>query len=117
MLRVCPLLALLLTVTAISCDSFTAELEPWEQRGAEGSKVALVRAWYEDAIVRVQETQLGKVSNAAVLAAMVAKYPPDWDQAISIPSDSGITRVTTLIGPDQPASTFSPDTLSAVRTI
>ena len=85
--------------------------------GAEGSKVALVQAWYEEAIVRVQAEQLGKVNNAAILAAMVAKYPPDWDQAISVPIDSGITRVMTVLGPDQPASVYSPDTLDAVRTI
>ena len=31
MLRVFPFLALLLTV--VSCDSFTAELEPWKKKG------------------------------------------------------------------------------------
>ena len=52
-----------------------------------------------------------------VLAAMAEKYPPDWSQSVTIPSDSGITHVTTLLGPGQPATTHSHDTLAAVRTI
>ena len=90
-----------------------------EPASTESDPVEHVRRWYEEAIARTQEERLGKFSNAEIMAAMVAKYPPDWSQAVSIshPSQDDITRVTTLLGPGQPTTTHSHAALGVVRTI
>ncbi len=99
---------------AAACDSIQISIDPLPP-GA--SKVAQVEAWYDKAFIQTQERALGKFNNAEVLEAMVAKYPPDWSQAVTLGLGDGITRVTTVLGPGQPATTHSPGELGAVRTI
>ena len=115
MLRFLRDITFLLTLCVVSCDSLSGDPEP-ALPPAGDSKTALAQAWYEEALVRTQ-TRMGKQEHPAVLAAMVKQYPPDWSQAVSLPIGSGITRVTTVLGPQQPATTRSHTTLAAVRTI
>ncbi len=103
MLRFLRDITFLLTLCVVSCDSLSGDPEP-ALPPAGDSKTALAQAWYEEALVRTQ-TRMGKQEHPAVLAAMVKQYPPDWSQAVSLPIGSGITRVTTVLGPQRPATT------------
>ena len=99
------------------CDSIGTREGPLPDRPPDRMEQA--RHWYESALPELQDQRrLDKFSNAEILAAMVAKYPPDWTQSVMLMMEGGVTRITTVLGPEQPSTTHSHDSLlAAIRTI
>ena len=85
---------LILALGFFGCDSFFA-LDS-DVSGRHFDRVQVVRSWYESARSQPQpvlpggkNTNIDDSTQAAVLAAMVRQYPPDWDKAVMWPNGGG----------------------------
>jgi len=113
-IRASYLLLPFLVFYGVSCDNFVPNAD---SPPSPDPRHALVEAWYNESISQLQSARYGKWENAEILAAMVNKYPPDWTQSFSMPLGEGITRVITILGAEQSATTHSHAALAAIRTI
>lgn len=110
------------------CDSsFVPDVEP-PLSEVQGKRVEAVKEWYLTALSKEQSAPpvlpdgaAGKIGNdstiAAVLAAMVRKYPPDWDKMETWSDGKGGYLAATLLGSNQPMISPSDSRLSVIRTL
>lgn len=107
------LVATLISIVFVGCDS-----------GIDGEDVVISDSEAIEAAQRFYESFHGLRANSSgdsvrafVLAEMVRQHPPDWTQAVAWPDGRGGMHVVTLIGVDKPATSFSHDDVSVVRTL
>ena len=96
------------------CDS-AIESEP----DAGPDLISQVRSWYETTLPLHQdslEVSYKTEGRFKVLAAMVKKYPPDWDNAVAFRSTSGSHHVAALLGAGESTACFSNPELTVIRT-
>ena len=110
------------------CDSsFVPDVETLPLEEAS-DRVEAVQDWYESALAKEQsmppvlpDGAVNKTLNdstiAAVLASMVRKYPPDWDQAETWSNGSGGYYAATVLGIDESATSHSDSRISVIRTL
>ena len=109
---------LLALLVFAGCDSLHMAEIP--VGSGEYELIAEARRWYEEALTtRQEERRVEKFSNAEILEAMVAAYPPDWTQAVtlSVPDNDALVRVATILGAEQPEASVQSDSIDIVRTI
>ncbi len=100
------------------CDSsFVPDVETLPLEEAS-DRVEAVQDWYESALAKEQsmppvlpDGAVNKTLNdstvAAVLASMVRKYPPDWDQTETWSNGSGGYYAATVLEIDESATSHS----------
>lgn len=103
----------LISVVFIGCDS-GIDVEGVVISDSEAIEAA--QRFYEG-FHGLRAKSSGDSIRAFVLAEMVRQYPPDWTQAVAWPDGRGGMHVVTLIGVDKPATSFSHDDVSVVRTL
>ena len=110
------------------CDSsFVPDVEPPLSK-VQGKRIEAVKEWYHAALSKEQsappvlpDEAAGKVGNdstvAAVLAAMVRKYPPDWDNMETWSDGKGGYLAATLLGSNESMTSPSDSRFSVIRTL